>query len=149
MRAAAEILDIGRIGRGGAGLLGVGPGLLVGVLARLLVRRLLLLCLLRIRGLAASRRQGGAANDDCNDRQFRKWDASSAPELLTTIISHGWPFPGLRASTFPLSTPVSSSICHISDHWHSRLLRASRGRPGHHRAAEQRDELAAFHCPGT
>jgi hypothetical protein len=51
---------------------------------------------LRIRGLAASRRQGGA-NDDCNDRQFRKWDASSAPELLTTIISHGWPVPGLRA----------------------------------------------------
>src|SRR5262252_8210152 len=98
MRAAAEILDICRLGRGGAGLLGVGPGLLVGLLARLLVRRLLLLlCLLRIRGLAASRRQGGAGNDDCNDRQFRKWDASSAPELLTTIISHGWAFPGLRA----------------------------------------------------
>jgi len=29
MRAAAKILDIGRIGRGGAGLLGVGPGLLI------------------------------------------------------------------------------------------------------------------------
>ena len=29
MRAAAETLYIGRIGRGGAGLLGVGPGLLI------------------------------------------------------------------------------------------------------------------------
>src|SRR5258708_32992205 len=29
MRAAAEILYIGRIGRGGAGLLGVGPGFLI------------------------------------------------------------------------------------------------------------------------
>src|SRR6516165_1941860 len=97
MHAAAEILDIGRIGRGGAGLLGVGPGLLVGLLARLLVRPLLLLlCLLRIRGLAASRREGSPGNDG-NDRQFRKWDASSVPELLTPIISHGWPFPGLRA----------------------------------------------------
>jgi hypothetical protein len=53
---------------------------------------------LRIRGLAASGNEGSPGNDDCNDRQFRKWDASSAPELLTTIISHGWPFfPGLRA----------------------------------------------------
>src|SRR5258707_9582892 len=98
VRAGAEVLQICRIRGDGAGFLGVGPGLLVGLLARLLVRRLLLLlCLLRIRGLAASRRQGGASNDDCNDRQFRKWDASSAPELLTTTISHGWPFPGLRA----------------------------------------------------
>src|SRR6266446_8333432 len=39
MRAAAEILYIGRIGRGGAGLLGVGPGLLVGILAGPLVER--------------------------------------------------------------------------------------------------------------
>src|SRR6516164_9905813 len=100
MRAGAEVLYIGRIGRGGAGLLGVRPGFLVGLFARLLVRPLLLLlCLLRIRGLAASRRQGSPGNDDCNDRQFRKWDASSAPELSTPIISHGWPFPGLRRST--------------------------------------------------
>src|SRR5215831_8463452 len=98
VRAGAEVLQICRIGGDGAGLLGIGPGLLVGLLARLLIRPLLLLlCLLRIRGLAASRRKGGAGNDDCNDRQFRKWDASSAPELVTTIISHGWPFPGLRA----------------------------------------------------
>ena len=101
VRAGAEVLQICRIGCDGAGFLGVGPGLLVGLLARLLIRRLLLLllCLLRIRGLAASRRQASPGNDDCNDRQFRKWDASSAPELSTPIISHGWPFPGLRRST--------------------------------------------------
>src|SRR2546429_455293 len=53
--AGAEVLQIRRICRGGAGLLRVGPGLLVGLLARLLVRRLLLLlCLLRIRGLASA-----------------------------------------------------------------------------------------------
>src|SRR6266404_259859 len=92
MRAAAETLYIGRIGRG-------GPGLLVGLLARLLIGRLLLRRLLRIRGLAASRRQGSPGNDDCNDRQFRKCDASRARELSTPIISHGWPFPGLRRST--------------------------------------------------
>src|SRR6516164_5609429 len=95
VRAGAEVLQICRIGGDGAGLLGVRPGFLVGLFARLLVRPLL--WLLRIRGLAASRRQGSPGNDDCNDRQFRKWDASSAPELLTTIISHGWPLPGLRA----------------------------------------------------
>jgi hypothetical protein len=39
MRAAAEILDICRVGRCGAGLLGVGPGLLVRSLAGLLVER--------------------------------------------------------------------------------------------------------------
>src|SRR5215470_5846455 len=55
--AGAEVLQICRIGGDGAGLLGIGPGLLVGVLTRLLIRPLLLLllllCLLRIRGLAA------------------------------------------------------------------------------------------------
>src|SRR5262245_55436700 len=39
MRAAAKILDICRIGRGGAGPLGVGPGLLVRRLAGLFVER--------------------------------------------------------------------------------------------------------------
>src|SRR5262249_3015149 len=39
MRAAAKILDICRIGRGGAGPLGVGPGLLVRRLASLFVER--------------------------------------------------------------------------------------------------------------
>src|SRR5438128_7963672 len=39
MRAPAEILDICRIGRGGAGLLGVGPGLLVRRLEGRLVER--------------------------------------------------------------------------------------------------------------
>jgi hypothetical protein len=29
-----------------------------------------------------------------------------------------------RPFLFTTPTPVSSSICHISDHWHSRLLRA-------------------------
>src|SRR5262249_12268021 len=33
------------------------------------------------------------------------------------------------------------------DHWHRRLLRARSHRPSGGRAAEQRDELAAFPCP--
>jgi hypothetical protein len=56
----------------GAGFLGIGPGLLVGLLARLLIGRLLLRRgLLRIRGLAASRREGSPSNG-CNNREFRK-----------------------------------------------------------------------------
>src|SRR5215831_20289280 len=113
MHAAAEILDIGRIGRGGAGLLGVGPGLLIRRLAGLLIRPLLLLlCLLRIRGLAASRREGSRGND-CNDRQFRKCDTSSVLGLLTPITAHAWPFSGFRRGLLPLSAPtyVSPSIC--------------------------------------
>jgi hypothetical protein len=39
MGAAAEILNICRVCCGGAGLLGVGPGLLVGLLAGLFVER--------------------------------------------------------------------------------------------------------------
>src|SRR5262245_12190267 len=39
MRAAAEILYIGRIGRGGTGLLGVGPSLLIRRLAGRFVER--------------------------------------------------------------------------------------------------------------
>src|SRR5437016_7165555 len=39
MRAAAEILDIGGIGRGGASRLGVGPGLLIRRLAGRFVER--------------------------------------------------------------------------------------------------------------
>src|SRR5258708_35609917 len=111
VRAGAEVLQICRIGCGGAGLLGVGPGLLVRLLARLLIGRLLLRRLLRIRGLAASRREGSPGNDG-NHRQFRKCDASRARGLLTPIISHGWPFqvcaapppawPGFSGSTkFP------------------------------------------------
>src|ERR1700751_1406075 len=46
-----------------------------------------------------------------------------------------------RPFLFTTPTPVSSSICHISDHWHSRLLRASRERP-RGCAAEDGDELA-------
>src|SRR5215471_10043899 len=94
MRAAAEVLDIARIGRGGAGLLGLGPRLLVRLLLRLLISRLLLRrALLRIRGLAASRYERSPRND-CNDRQFRKCDASSALGLLTQITVHRWPFSG-------------------------------------------------------
>src|SRR5262252_7495575 len=33
------------------------------------------------------------------------------------------------------------------DHWHRQLLPTRRHRPRDSRAAEQRDELAAFHCP--
>src|SRR6266404_228307 len=79
VRAGAEVLQICRIGGDGAGLLGVGPGLLVGLIARLLIGRLLLRRLLRIRRLAASRYERSPGND----RQFRKWDASSVPELST------------------------------------------------------------------
>src|SRR5262249_57759355 len=108
----AEVLQIGRIGGGGTGLLGVGPGLLVGVLARLLIGRLLLRRLLRIRGLAASRRQGSPGNDG-NDRQFRKCDAPSAPGLLTPITAHAWPFFRVytRASVLSTATYLSASIC--------------------------------------
>src|SRR5262245_46826557 len=81
VRAGAEVLQICQIGRDGVGLFGVGPGLFVGLLARLLIGRLLLRLLLRrllrIRGLAAS--YEGSPRNDCNDRQFRKCDASSAP----------------------------------------------------------------------
>src|SRR5262249_61139398 len=104
--AGAEVLQICRIRGDGAGLLGIGPGLLVGVLARLLIRPLLLLlCLLRIRGLAASRRQGSPSDDDCNDRQFRKWDASSVPGLLTPTTAHAWPFSEFYTRASVPSTP--------------------------------------------
>src|SRR6516164_4851046 len=119
MRAAAETLYIGRIGRGGAGLLGVRPGLLVGLLARLLIGRLLLRRgLLRIRGLAASRRESSPGNDG-NDRQFRKWDASSAPELLTPTTAHAWPFSGFytRASVPSTPTRIAGSICPETPGW--------------------------------
>src|SRR6516162_9497977 len=88
VRAGAVVLQICRISCDGAGLLGVRPGLLVGLLARLLIGRLLLRRgLMRIRGLAASRRESSPGNDG-NDRQFRKWDASSVPELLTPMTAH-------------------------------------------------------------
>src|SRR5262249_20951822 len=127
VRAGAEVLQIRRICCDGAGLLGVGPGLLVGLLARLLISRLLLLLcrrLLRIRGLAASGHEGGPRNG-CDDRQFQKCDTSSAPGLLTQITRHGRPFPGLRARASPLSTPtrVSGSICPETPAW-SKISRA-------------------------
>src|SRR6516165_7322388 len=50
-----------------------------------------------------------------------------------------------RPFLFTTPTPVSSSICHISDHSHSRLLRASRERPCDRRADEKGDELAPLH----
>src|SRR6516165_8725385 len=114
MRAAAEILYIGRIRRGGAGLLGVGPGFLVRLLTRLLVRPLLLLlCLLRIRGLAASRHEGSSGNDG-NDRQFRKWDRSSAPGLLTPITAHAWPFSGFYTrGPLYLQRPRASPVQYV------------------------------------
>src|SRR5262252_7537557 len=112
VRAGAEVLQIGRIGGDGTGLLGVGPGLLVGVLARLLIGRLLLRRLLRIRGLAASRRQGSPGNDG-NDRQFRKCDASSAPGLLTPITAHAWPFFRVYTRASVLSTANMSRNCAI------------------------------------
>src|SRR5262249_27637823 len=79
------------------------------VLARLLIGRLLLRRLLRIRGLAASRRQGSPSDDDCNNRQFRKWDASS----VTPTTTHAWPFSGFytRASVPSTPTRIAGSIC--------------------------------------
>src|SRR6266851_4754512 len=105
MRAAAETLYIGRIGGGGAGLLG-------GLLARLLIGRLLLRRLLRIRGLAASRREGSPGNDG-NDRQFRKCDASRARGLLTPIISHGWPFSGFTRGPLFFQRPRTSPLQYV------------------------------------
>src|SRR5258707_159237 len=114
VRAGAEVLQICRIGCGGAGLLRVGPGLLVGLLARLLIGRLLLLRrgLLRIRGLAASRREGSPGNDG-NDRQFRKCDASRARGLLTPIISHGWPFSGFTRGPLFFQRPRTSPLQYV------------------------------------
>src|SRR5258706_7267767 len=90
VRAGAEVLQICRIGGGGAGLLAVGPGLLVGLLARLLIGRLLLRRLLRIRRLAASRREGSPGNDG-HDRQVPECEASRTRGPLTAIISHSLP----------------------------------------------------------
>src|SRR5262249_36728558 len=41
--------------------------------------------------------------------------------------------------------PLCRCAIEKSDHWHRWLLRASRERPCHRRAAEQADELAALH----
>src|SRR6516165_1964546 len=114
VRAGAEVLQICRIGGDGAGLLGVRPGFLVGLFARLLVRPLLLLlCLLRIRGLAASRHEGSSGNDG-NDRQFRKWDRSSAPGLLTPITAHAWPFSGFYTrGPLYLQRPRASPVQYV------------------------------------
>src|SRR5260370_34381883 len=67
MRTAAEILDIGRVGRGGAGLLGVGPGFLIRRLAgRFIERDDALTCLRYVRagaeGLQISRILGDGAS---------------------------------------------------------------------------------------
>src|SRR5215467_1645014 len=113
--AGAEVLQICRIGGDGAGLLGIGPGLLVGVLARLLIRPLLLLlllCLLRIRGLAASRREGSPGND-CNDRQFRKCDTSSVLGLLTPMTAHAWPFSGFTRGPLFFQRPRTSPLQYV------------------------------------
>src|SRR5437899_1155710 len=110
VRAGAEVLQICRIGGGGAGLLGVGPGLLVGLLARLLIGRLLLRRLLRIRGLAASRREGSPGNDG-NDRQFRKCDAARAPRPHGKALpanAASAPSATARTTSSPERTPLSS-----------------------------------------
>src|SRR6516164_6870134 len=126
--AGAEVLQICRIGGDGSGLLGIGPGLLVGVLARLLIRLLLLLlCLLRIRGLAASRREGSRGND-CNDRQFRKCDASSVPGLLTPITAHAWPFSGFRRGPLYLQRPRTCPVQYVPKLRHRQKIAAPRDR---------------------
>src|SRR5262245_26489435 len=114
VRAGAEVLQICRIGSDGAGLLGIGPGLLVGLLARLLIGRLLLLRrgLLRIRGLAASRREGSPGNDG-NDCQFRKCDAPSAPGLLTPMTAHAWPFSGFTRGPLFFQRPRTSPLQYV------------------------------------
>src|SRR5262245_13066734 len=54
-------------------------------------------------------------------------------------------FEALTECADALRHPVRRSGVEESDHWHRRLLRAHRERPGHRRAPEQRDELAAPH----
>ena len=80
VRAGAEILQVGVIGRDGTSVLRLAPGLLIRLLARLLIGRSLLLLLLRlllVRLLAASAdkgsdRNGGhrgqSHNDDMSER---------------------------------------------------------------------------------
>src|SRR5262249_6479015 len=49
---------------------------------------------------------------------------------------------GCDLSIFPRRSTIEKS-----DDGQCRLLRARRERPHYHRAAEQRDEVAPFHCP--
>src|SRR5262249_26589091 len=64
MRAAAEILNIGGIGRGGAGLLGIGPGFLIRRLAGRFVERDDALARLRYVGAGAEVLQIGRIGGD-------------------------------------------------------------------------------------
>src|SRR5260221_5694568 len=105
VRAGAEVLQIRRICRGGVGLFSVGPGLLVGILARLLIGRLMLLRrLLRIRGLAASGNEG-RARDGSDKCPFRKRNASSGFRRSMLLTVHG------RSSFFGCSGPPARLQC--------------------------------------
>jgi hypothetical protein len=49
------------------------------------------------------------------------------------------------AKRIPQRQWLRLSLVEKSDHWHHRLLRPRRERPRHRCAADERDELAAFH----
>src|SRR4051812_1168695 len=108
MRARSEILDVAVEGRGGTGADRFGPGLLVGVLARLLIRRGLLLgrSLLRVRLLAARGKKRGPRNG-CHNPQSQTYDAREEFRFARQITIHGCAF--VRFARSPRAFP--SSIC--------------------------------------
>src|SRR6266851_3526978 len=88
MRAAAEILYIGRIGRGGAGLLGVGPGFLIRRLTgRFVERDNALTCLRYVRACSSD---ACCCAVCCESEGWLQADARAAPAMMTpTIASFG------------------------------------------------------------
>src|SRR5215470_9019218 len=117
MHAAAEILDIGRIGRGGAGLLGVGPGLLVRRLAGCFVERDDALARLRYVGAGAEVLQicriGGdvpvfsASAQAFSSASLRACSSAPGCCCCACCVSEGWLQADARAAAAMTATIAS------------------------------------------